>query len=51
MIINDISYDTGHVPCLPKKRDKLISEFKKRGISIRQISRLTGTSKGIVEKT
>ena len=34
-----------------KKRDKLISEFKKRGISIRQISRLTGTSKGIVEKT
>jgi len=35
----------------PKKRDKLISEFKKRGISIRQISRLTGTSKGIVEKT
>lgn len=34
-----------------KKRDNLLSEFKKSGISIRQLTRLTGISKGIVERT
>ena len=34
-----------------KYRDKFIKKFKERGLSIRQISRLTGISKGIVEKT
>ncbi len=34
-----------------KKRDKWLAAFKKRGLSIRQISRLTGISKGIVERT
>lgn len=32
------------------KRDKYIKKLKQRGLSIRQISRLTGVSKGIVEK-
>ena len=32
------------------KRDKYIKKLKDRGLSIRQISRLTGVSKGIVEK-
>ena len=33
-----------------KNRDKLIGKFKDKGVSIRQISRLTGVSKGIIEK-
>ena len=33
-----------------EKRDKYIGRLLERGLSIRQISRLTGTSKGIVEK-
>ncbi len=33
-----------------KERDKYIKKFKEKGISIRQISRLTGVPKGIVEK-
>ena len=35
----------------PKRRDKLLRKLKDRGLSIRQISRLTGISKGIVERT
>ena len=31
-------------------RDIYIKKFKQKGLSIRQISRLTGISKGIVEK-
>lgn len=31
--------------------DKFISVFKQNGLSIRQISRLTGISKGMVEKS
>ncbi len=34
-----------------KKRDKLLRKLKEHGLSIRQISRLTGVSKGIVERT
>ncbi len=34
-----------------EKRNQWIADFKKRGLSIRQISRLTGISKGIVERT
>ena len=34
-----------------KKRDELLKKLKENGLSIRQISRLTGISKGIVEKT
>ena len=33
-----------------KQRDKYIKKLKHKGLSIRQISRLTGVSKGIVEK-
>ncbi len=33
-----------------KQRDKYIKKLKQNGLSIRQISRLTGVSKGIVEK-
>lgn len=33
-----------------KQRDKYIKRLKQKGLSIRQISRLTGVSKGIVEK-
>lgn len=33
-----------------KKRDKYIRIFKEKGISIRQISRLTGVTKGVVER-
>lgn len=33
-----------------KERDKFIKKLKNEGLSIRQISRLTGVSKGIVEK-
>lgn len=33
-----------------KKRDKKLKKIKEKGLSIRQISRLTGISKGIVEK-
>ena len=33
-----------------EKRDKFIKMLKESGLSIRQISRLTGISKGIVEK-
>ena len=33
-----------------KKRDEYIKKLKDKGLSIRQISRLTGISKGIVEK-
>lgn len=33
-----------------KAQHEFISIFKQRGISIRQISRLTGITKGIVEK-
>ena len=32
------------------QRDKYIKKLKKSGLSIRQISRLTGVSKGIVER-
>ncbi len=36
---------------LPKaKRDKLLRVLKEQGLSIRQISRLTGTPKGVVER-
>ena len=36
---------------LPKnKRDKLLRVLKDQGLSIRQISRLTGTPKGVVER-
>ncbi len=36
---------------LPKsKRDKYLKYFKDKGLSIRQISRLTGTPKGVVER-
>ena len=34
-----------------KRRDDILKKLKKKGLSIRQISRLTGVSKGIVEKT
>ena len=34
----------------PCHRDTYIKKFKQKGLSIRQISRLTGISKGIVEK-
>lgn len=34
----------------PKDRDKYIKKLKEKGLSIRQISRLTGISKGIVER-
>ena len=33
-----------------EKRDKFIKKLKEKGLSIRQISRLTGISKGVVEK-
>ena len=33
-----------------KKRDEYIKKLKDKGLSIRQISRLTGISKGIVGK-
>ena len=33
-----------------KSREEFIVLFKEQGLSIRQISRLTGTSKGLVEK-
>lgn len=33
-----------------KQRDRYIKKLKQKGLSIRQISRLTGVSKGIVEK-
>ncbi len=33
-----------------KQRDKYIKEFRKKGLSIRQISRLTGVSFGLVRK-
>ena len=33
-----------------EQRDKFIKKLKEKGLSIRQISRLTGISKGIVEK-
>ena len=33
-----------------KQRNKCIKTFKEKGVSIRQISRLTGISKGIVER-
>ncbi len=33
-----------------KKREKYIRIFKEKGISIRQISRLTGITKGVVER-
>ena len=33
-----------------KKREKYIRIFKEKGISIRQISRLTGVTKGVVER-
>lgn len=33
-----------------EKRDKFIRKLKEKGLSIRQISRLTGISKGIVER-
>ena len=35
---------------LPKDRNEIIMQLKKRGLSIRQISRLTGISKGKVER-
>ena len=36
---------------IPKaKRDKLLRVLKEQGLSIRQISRLTGTPKGVVER-
>ena len=31
-------------------RDEYIKKFRKHGLSIRQISRLTGISKGVIEK-
>lgn len=34
----------------PEKRDKFLSKFKEKGMSIRQISRLTGVSYYIVQK-
>ncbi len=33
-----------------EQRDRYIKKFKELGLSIRQISRLTGTSKGIIER-
>ena len=33
-----------------KERSKYIKKFKEKGVSIRQISRLTGIPKGIVER-
>ncbi len=33
-----------------KERNKYIKKFKEKGIAIRQISRLTGTSKGVIER-
>jgi len=33
-----------------KCRDKFLKKFKEKGISIRQISRLTGVSVGVVRK-
>lgn len=33
-----------------KKRDKYIRSFNEKGISIMQISRLTGITKGVVER-
>ena len=35
----------------PKKRDEYISLIKEKGISIRQISRLTGVSYYVVQKS
>ena len=32
------------------RRDEYIKTLRKHGLSIRQISRLTGISKGIIEK-
>ena len=32
------------------RRDECIKELRKHGLSIRQISRLTGISKGVIEK-
>lgn len=34
-----------------EKRDEYIAKLKEQGLSIRQISRLTGVSKGVVEKS
>lgn len=34
----------------PKKKEQYIKKIYEKGVSIRQISRLTGTSKGLVEK-
>ena len=34
-----------------ERRDKLLRKLKEKGLSIRQINRLTGISKGIIEKT
>jgi hypothetical protein len=33
-----------------EKRNKYLAKLKEKGLSIRQLSRLTGTSKGIVER-
>ena len=33
-----------------KQRDKYIKKLRQKGLSIRQISRLTGVSKGVIEK-
>lgn len=33
-----------------QKRNELLQQFKARGLSIRQINRLTGISKGIIER-
>ena len=32
------------------RRDEYIKKLRKHGLSIRQISRLTGISKGVIEK-
>ena len=37
-----------HLDC--KKKEQYIKKIYKKGVSIRQVSRLTGTSKGLVEK-
>ena len=33
-----------------KKRERYIKKIYENGVSVRQLSRLTGTSKGMVEK-
>ena len=33
-----------------KKKERFIKKIYEKGVSVRQISRLTGTSKGMVEK-